>query len=716
MLARRIIVVSPDKAFGKQLSTALKAAGGAVDLHQSLDELGKGEIQAALLVIHLDGDLANTATELVPRLSGDARVIAILGRGNLAGVVDAMLASDRVSAMMTAESFDPRDLAALATRALAGDIFGLEKLTSWGTLVHSQLVGDYQEKSLAIAQISEFAEHMGVRRKYREAIEQCIDEMLMNALYDAPVDEQGKPIFSEIPTKTRVSLRVEQKVVVQYACDGLQFCVSVRDAFGTLERATVLRYLHKCLHAEQQIDRKVGGAGLGLYLMVNSATTVLFNVLPRVATEVACVFDLDSPKLQLDRLGFFNEKIDAGGRLAGGPSRKLPAGAAHVVERRQGGDVVVAQPSTALVRLLVIAIFAMCMLIGFVAWPRLFGGRKLTHVVVATTPPGAEIELDGRSVGHAAGSGLDVRDLEIGRAYPVVARLDGYEPAQGVVEPRNGGTSFELHLRALAATVELDSQPTGATVDIAGKPAGTTPLRISTLTPGSAASIVFHKAGYKDAEAQLAVPDPGKTVQLIQPMLVAAELARVELDTDPPGARVLQNGQVLAGVLTPAQVLVEADHTVRFVLSMPHKVPAVIELTPGHGAEIVKHAKLGDGVTVSVDANIDGTKISLTGTPSCQDIATPATCVVAKGSYQLELTGPANAHIIRQVQITADLAVHLALGYVDAGGDKEIVVGPNHTAKRVALEVGRRNVTVIDEAGTHTTAVIVKAGATTVVQ
>ena len=76
MLARRIIAISPDKAFGKQLATALKAAGGAVDLHQSLDELGKGEIQAALFVVHLDGELARSAgsalptaiAELLPRL------------------------------------------------------------------------------------------------------------------------------------------------------------------------------------------------------------------------------------------------------------------------------------------------------------------------------------------------------------------------------------------------------------------------------------------------------------------------------------------------------------------------------------------------------------------------------------------------------------------------------------------------------------------------
>src|SRR3984885_11838534 len=314
MLARRIIALSADKAFGKQLATALKAAGGAVDSHQTLDELGKGEIQAALVVLHLDGELATAAAEILPRLSGDSRVIAILPRSNLAAVVDIMQSSDRVAAMIVAEDFDSRDLSAIATRILAGDIFGIEKLIHWGTLVHSQLVGDYQEKSLAISQISEFAELMGVRRKYRESIEQCVDEMLMNALYDAPVDEQGKPIFSEIPTKTRISLRVEQKVVVQYACDGKQFVIGVRDSFGTLDRDTVLRYLHKCLHAEQQIDRKAGGAGLGLYLMVNSSTTVYFNVLPGVATEAVCVFDLETPKLQLEQFGFFVEKIDAAGR------------------------------------------------------------------------------------------------------------------------------------------------------------------------------------------------------------------------------------------------------------------------------------------------------------------------------------------------------------------------------------------------------------------
>jgi hypothetical protein len=717
VLARRIIAVSPDKGFGKQVATALKAAGGAVDLHANIDELGKGEIQAALVVLHLEGDLAMAAAELLPRLSGDARVICILPRSNLAAVVDTMQSSDRVAGLLTTEQFDSRELSALATRVLAGDIFGLEKMINWGTLVHNQLVGDYQEKSLAISQISEFAELMGVRRKYRESIEQCVDEMLMNALYDAPVDENGQPLFSEIPTKTRISLRVEQKVVVQYACDGKRFAVSVRDAFGTLERATVLRYLHKCLHAEQQIDRKVGGAGLGLYLMVNSATIVLFNVLPKVATEVVCVFDLEMPKMQLEEIGFFNEKIDAGGRLATGPSKRLP-GVAYPVERRQGQpQVAAAGPSPLVVRVLAGAIFAMCVLIGFVAWPRLTGGKKTAQVTFLTTPPGAQIELEGHNVGSTTTGGLAVSDLEVGRAYAVIARLDGYEPKQQVVQPRDGSSKVTIELHAIAATVDVDTTPTGASIIVDDKELGQTPLSLTTLVPGSAVTLTFKKTGYQDAIAKLDVPGPGKQVRLVQPLAVAAEFARVKLTSEPPGATVTQNGNLMPGVLTPAEILVEAGKPTRFVISMAHKVPAVIEsFTPGRGADgIQKHVKLVDGVSLHVESSMDG-RVDVPNAPHCQGIATPADCVLAKGAYTVNFTGASNARVVRKIVIAdKDVTEKIEIGFVDAASGKTIIVAPGIVSKHVAYEVGPHQVTVNDESGTHPVAVRVKLGQTVVV-
>jgi hypothetical protein len=77
----------------------------------------------------------------------------------------------------------------------------------------------------------------------------------------------------------------------RYAVADDQFAVSVRDRFGRLEKATILRYIEKCLRSSDQIDRKTYGAGLGLYLIVNAATQYVVNVAPGMATEVVCTFD-----------------------------------------------------------------------------------------------------------------------------------------------------------------------------------------------------------------------------------------------------------------------------------------------------------------------------------------------------------------------------------------------------------------------------------------
>jgi len=715
VLARRIIAVTPDKAFGKQLAVALKAAGGAVDTHLTLDALAQGEIQAALLVLHLDGAMADAAGRLIPQLTSGARVIAILPRSSLTTMVDVMQAFDSVAGMMIAEDFDMKLLSAMATRVLAGDIFGLEKHVPWGAQIHSFLVGDYQEKSLCIAQISEFAESMSVRRKYRESIEQCLDEMLMNALYDAPVDEQGRQIFSDIPTKTRISLRVEQKVVIQYACDGKQFVIGVRDAFGRLDRATVLRYLHKCLHAEQQIDRKAGGAGLGLYLITNSSTGVYFNVLPTVATEAVCTFDLESPKIQLESFGFFLEKIDAAGRLASGPSRRLPAGAAHPVERRQPLETKAG--SRALLGALALAIVAVLGLILIAAWPRIVGVARTT-IQVHTVPPGAVIEIEGKNAGTATGGELVVKDLEIGRAYPIVARLEGYEPRVAVIQPTAGQNPVTLELRALAATVMLDSTPPGATVEIEGKAVGVTPLTLRSLPPGTPAQLTFKKAGYHDVVARLSVPGPGKETTMMQPLAVSEELARVKLVSDPPGAQVVQNGQLVAGAITPCELLVEAGKTTRFMLTMPHKIPAILApFTPPRGADDIElNGKLLDGTSLHLRSNVDG-KFRVTGMAHCQDLGAPSECVVPPGAHLIELVVPQAPRIARNVLVKQkDVEVKFELGYVEASGNKLVQIGPGVSARRVAFEIGTHRVTVTGgEDGPHQVNVVVRPGTTSAV-
>jgi hypothetical protein len=697
MLARRVIAISPDKALAKQLGTALKAAGGAVEVHQTLDALGKGELQAALVVVHVDAELADSLASIAPRLAGDARLVVVVPKHDLTRVVDVMRSSDRIAGVMVAENFDVHDLASIATRILAGDIFGLEKLVPWGTKVYSTLVGDYQEKSVCIAQMSEFAELMGVRRKYREAIEQCVDEMLMNALYDAPVDDQGKQIFAEIPTKTRISLRMEQKVVVQYACDGKGFSVSVRDSFGTLDRTTVLKYLYKCLHSEQQIDRKTGGAGLGLYLMANSSTRFLFNVLPGVATECVCVFDLETPKLQLENFGFFLEKIDAAGRLAAGPSRLLPAGASFPVERRSGGSRD-ARTLVGVIAALSMAIVLMLVLIGLVAYPRL-KKPSLVTMQVQTDPPGATVEVDGKLRGVATSGTLAVDELEVGHAYRVTATKDGYTTADKVVQPTSTGGAVTMHLEPHAATVTFDSDPEEAQVLIDGVDVGRTPVTVSSLKPLTEVEVVLKRTGYLDARRKLKVPGPGAESQVSQSLTVSSDFATLVIASTPLGADVYLDGQRLPGVVTPTdEILVEAGKTHKISLRMPHFMPAEITTSPPRGARRVSvGATLAEGSEVHVEANVEG-RGTIDGIPGCTRRTLPFDCAVPKGDYTIVVDGvrpPGSAQ--RKITVDAEpVSVAVQFGFVEAPAGKKILVGAQKHAK-VAYEEGKRVVTILDE-------------------
>jgi hypothetical protein len=693
MLARRVIAITPDKALAKRLGLGLRAAGGSVETYSSLESLPKGDLQAALVVLHLDDGGAETLADVSARLRADARIIAVLPKSDLTLAVAVMQESERVAGVLIADELPTEALSAMATRVLYGDIFGVEKVVPWGTRIYSALVGDYQEKSVCIAEISEFAASMGVRRKYREAIEQCLDEMLMNALYDAPVDSQGKQIFADIPTKTRISLRMEQKAVVQYACDGDTFTLSVRDSFGTLDRDTVLRYLHKCLHSEQQIDRKTGGAGLGLYIMANATTQFVFNVLPGVATECLCTFDLTAPKVQLKRFGFFDEKIDAAGRLVAGPSKLHPAG--YPVDRREPAPVA----SRAVLGALSAAIVLLLALIALVAYPRI--ARPTAPVAIVTDPPGAIIEIDGRARGASEGGQLEVDGLAVGRAYRVVARLDGWEPAEAILEPVKGQTaSVTLSLEPKAAVVSIDSDPQGAAVLHEGVELGVTPMSATTLPAGDQVELTFRRPGYRDVVRSVRVPSRGSEAFLSVTLSMAPDMGSVRIETTPPGALVYQNDELLAGVLTPVdEHIIQADRPYRFTFKVPGYMPATVEARVEAGERGVPvAATLKPGGSLTIRANIEG-RVELPGVRPCHNRRLPLVdCPLPNGRYKVTVTGT-RPYARQELTVVVDrneVTHDLQFGFVQAAEGSQLAAR-GRTYRRLAFPEGNETVTLVDD-------------------
>jgi hypothetical protein len=449
--AARITAISPDRELAQRLATAL-AAVGAVDIHATLDARGAGDRSPALWVVQI-GDGAGALDALVPRLPGESPVIAVVPRAEVAALVEVMRGSERVVGAVAAAVFDPHQLAAMARRIVADDVLGLDKVMRPGAEIHTRAVAHHADKARCMAQLSERIERLGVPRRYRDPIEQCVDEMVMNALYDAPVDRQGRQLFAGTSVKARVGLRSDHSVVVQYAHDGGRFAVSVRDAFGTLERRTVLAALHKCLHAERPVESRAGGAGLGLYLMLNSSTAVQFCVLPGIATEVICVFDLGAPRLALAELGFLVQ-IDPAGQRATGPARR----------RR-------ARPRPS--RLIAGAAFALAAVLGTATVLRGSADRVAT-VELDSQPPGAVVEIDGHPI---ATTPAIVTSLEPDTARTIVFRRTGYRAASVRFHvPAPGGSDRlvqPLERSDELARVRFVSKPPGAEVTRTGQRPGT---------------------------------------------------------------------------------------------------------------------------------------------------------------------------------------------------------------------------------------------------
>jgi hypothetical protein len=664
--ARRIIAVSRDEAFGRALAAGLGAVAGTIDVHHTLDALGTGE-PPALWVIHLEGHLEGeprrAADEVMPRLAGTGPVIAVIPRPDLAAVLELMQTWDRVAGVLVADGpdgLDPRRLSALAARILApaGDeLSGLDGVLPPGTPIHARVVADHQDKSRCMARISEFVDAAQVPRKFRAPIEQCIDELVMNALYDAPVDARGVPLFAGIATRTRITMRSEHGVTVQYACDGKQFAVAVRDAFGTLARATVLGHLHKCLHAEQPIDRKAGGAGLGLYLMVNAATAVTFHVMPGIATEAVCLFDLEAPRLALAQLDFV--QLDAAGRRATASRRLL----ARSRVRRQ-----------------VLAVMGVIVvLLGLASGPALRrrpgGAEPAPAPAVATVeldsePTGAAVEIDGTAVGSTP---LTLSSLVPGKPVSIVFRRIGYRAATARLDVPGVGSAKRL-VQPLEVSDELVrvhfvSTPPGAEIRETGRPATVD----RTYTPAD----VFVEA------------DRVQRFTLTMPRHVPLVIAPFMPGRGAPGRGATGRGATGRGA-------------------------------PGRGATgLEKGGDLVEGATLRVEATLDG-RLAVSAAPHCTDVALPFDCTLAPGTYVVAYTGPDHARIAHTVTVTdRDAIERFELGIIEAGPGRRLQPGAARNlvveaGTRTVTVSDDAGPDAARHPASHTVTVTVKPGATVV--
>ncbi|MGZ3404975.1 MAG: ATP-binding protein [Polyangia bacterium] len=252
-----------------------------------------------LVILDLDIDVGTPPPELCAQVSAackDTPIIVLAGLNarhrlvqalsypDVVGVVPKIGAwTESVTSEAKLEGPDEQSLGLALRRRVerATQPSGPAPYLLTGTPIEERVIGGSADKDEALTALLADAARFGLSDEKVRRIETAADELMLNAVYDAPRDERGKPIHADIDRRTPVTLTAQAQVRARWGCDGRTFVVSIADRFGALDRATVGAHIQRLLDARSpRLGRSgvTGGAGLGLVLTYSAANQLALHV------------------------------------------------------------------------------------------------------------------------------------------------------------------------------------------------------------------------------------------------------------------------------------------------------------------------------------------------------------------------------------------------------------------------------------------------------
>lgn len=186
------------------------------------------------------------------------------------------------------------ELTVTALKLLRDDIFGFEKYLSWGVEAATVELDDAAQRGEVVDALGRDVRALGLGPRVATLAALVADELMSNAIYNAPVDGSGRRTRVEEPRHAPRRLGGRDRVRLRYACDARYLAVEVTDLYGSLERKTILDRLSKTVRprAQGKVEQKQPGAGLGLGLSYSCCNHLVFNIDRGVRSEVIGLIDV----------------------------------------------------------------------------------------------------------------------------------------------------------------------------------------------------------------------------------------------------------------------------------------------------------------------------------------------------------------------------------------------------------------------------------------
>lgn len=285
------VILERNKPVGRKVARLFLSVGATATVvdepKQVADVLEHADV---LCADTFDGDFVAERVRSHPRLRGVLWTAEPLRRS-----LKYLVETKTINHVLGRRDFDtpPRawEILMVARRLAGASAASLSGFLDWGYSSVDLDVRTTSDRDVAVAKLQEFVAALQMPKRVAEMFGELAHELLMNAMYDAPIDAQGHAKYAA-DRKADIRLADHERPGVRVATDGSRLVLQVRDPFGRLERHHVFDGLARGL-AGGEMDQSHGGAGLGMMVCHNSSSAMFFDVVRGKSTEVTAMFELD---------------------------------------------------------------------------------------------------------------------------------------------------------------------------------------------------------------------------------------------------------------------------------------------------------------------------------------------------------------------------------------------------------------------------------------
>jgi len=204
-----ILIVHPDRKTQRTVQRILGVTGFPVDIADDL-------AQAERLIAHNSPILVVMDGSAVGSPSASAFFAAIAQRGTEACMtllgapaveLPAILAVGAVTNLLVHPMpVLAEELTITAQKLIRGDLFGAEKYLLWGTELHTTIVTRATQRTELVGRISEQVRALGQSPRVASMAMLVTDELISNAVHNAPVDDAGTHYRKDLARDIEIEL------------------------------------------------------------------------------------------------------------------------------------------------------------------------------------------------------------------------------------------------------------------------------------------------------------------------------------------------------------------------------------------------------------------------------------------------------------------------------------------------------------------------------